>query len=114
MPWEDAPKHVCRRKTAAGLVFCCPKTKNCPARDTCLTDLGISNEDYRKIKKSFESEFDKNSDINVCFGSLTWCCKPSRTCQKRDNAIQKLNMTHFDYMKLKKKMALEFENVNDN
>ena len=114
MGWKDAPKHVCRKKTKSGLVFCCPNKKNCPARKDCLKRYGISDEVYHKIKESFESEFERGEDIDVCYGSLVWCCKSTRTCPTRDRALQKLGMDFKEYMALKKKMSLEFEKVDNN
>ena len=113
MGWPDAPKHVCRIKTKAGLVFCCPQKKTCPARDECLKEFGISDEAYRKIKESFEAEFGNEKDIDVCFGSLVWCCKASRMCARRDRALEKIGMNQKEYMALKKKMSLKFENPQE-
>ncbi|MCK5594012.1 MAG: methanogenesis marker 9 domain-containing protein [Candidatus Aenigmarchaeota archaeon] len=115
MGWKDAPKHVCKKKTKAGLVFCCPNKKKCPARNDCLRQYGISDDLYHRIKESFEADFDdRHPKIDVCFGSLIWCCKDTRICLRRDRALRKLGMTFKEYMALKKKMSLEFEKINDN
>ncbi|NOQ56101.1 MAG: methanogenesis marker 9 domain-containing protein [Nanohaloarchaea archaeon] len=114
MGWKDAPKHVCKKKTKAGLVFCCPDKKNCSERNDCLRQYGISDDLYRKIKESFIADFDRHPEIDVCYGSLVWCCKDTRICARRDRALKKINMDLKEYMKLKKKMSLEFEKIDNN
>lgn len=38
----------------------------------------------------------------TCFGSLVWCCKPSKPCPIRDHVLRKINMDVDEYMELKK------------
>ncbi len=109
MTWVDPPKHVCRRSSLEGLVFCCPAEKRCRPRDRCMEFYGMTPEDFRKIKESYSEELDRSKEPKVCFGSLVWCCKSTRACSIRDRALEHVGLTIDEYMSIKKRMSEEFK-----
>ena len=46
------------------LAYCCSLERNCPQRDIALEVLGISKEDFTKIKKDAHKAFMEKSKIN--------------------------------------------------
>ncbi len=106
MGWEDAPNHVCRGGDVRGLAFCCPPVKPCPVHNK-LAEVGISPEEFVKIKEDFGKKTDLGKGVGTCFGSLIWCCKASKPCPLRDSALYSIGMSHDEYMTLKKQLAEE-------
>ncbi len=104
MSWEDAPSHICRGGDKRGLAFCCPPVKPCPIMGT-LEEVGLTPEEYIEIKNKFAKETRLGEGAGTCFGSLVWCCKPSKPCPLRDMTLKNINMTHDEYLDLKKQLA---------
>lgn len=106
MEWEDAPSHICRGGDKRGLAFCCPPVKTCPMI-YALEDAKLTPQDYIKIKQNFGKRTRLGYGEGTCFGSMVWCCKPSKPCPLRDMAMRKINMSEDEYMKLKKELSEE-------
>ena len=41
----------------------------------------------------------------TCFGSLVWCCKPSKPCPLRDMTLRNMGMSHDEYLDLKRQLS---------
>jgi len=76
-----------------------------------LEKNNISRFQYLALKHVFKDLFDKGHDLPVCFGSLVFCCKPSRECVLRDRALQDVGLSKKEYLALKKKLGLEFQQL---
>jgi predicted metal-binding transcription factor (methanogenesis marker protein 9) len=91
--WENAPIHICMDADYRGLTFCCKPGYSLTfafkcKRDVVLKELGVSPEEFIKIKETFSKENNWDSDL-VCFGSLSYCCMRRGGCPRRDPALQK-------------------------
>lgn len=106
MTWENAPSHICRGGDKRGLAFCCPPGKPCPIMGT-LDEVGLTPEEYIGIKNKFAKETRLGEGVGTCFGSLVWCCKPSKPCPLRDMTLKNINMTHDEYLDLKRQLSEE-------
>jgi predicted metal-binding transcription factor (methanogenesis marker protein 9) len=90
--WEkNAPIPVCMGGDYRALTFCCKPGYSLTfgfkcMRDKNIKELGISAEEFIKIKEKFSEENDWNSDI-VCFGSISYCCMRRGGCPRRDLAL---------------------------
>ncbi len=116
MGWEDAPAHVCRGGDARGLAFCCPPIKPCPVHNK-LAEIGLTPQEFIKIKEDFGKKTPLGPGQGTCFGSLVWCCKDTKPCPFRDRVLMELGLSHDDYMTYKKQLAdeiLKHSNVNNN
>jgi tRNA-dihydrouridine synthase B len=102
--WYNSPKQLCRGGDIRALTFCCMPVKDCPLIPT-LKRIGITKEDFLKIK----TEAVKNTPLvagqHTCFGSLVWCCKISSPCMFRDMTIQQEGLTSKEYMRLKRELS---------
>ena len=49
----------------------------------------------------------------TCWKSLSYCCSLDKKCKPRDEAIKKLNMSSFEYIKLKKNFDKEIEKLRN-
>lgn len=102
--WYNAPKHVCSSGDFRGLAFCCLPVKPCPVHAK-FQKLGYTAEEFARTKLDFAKgtllEFGKDT----CFGSLVWCCKVSKPCWIRDGALNALDLSDSEYMKLKRELA---------
>lgn len=82
--WEDCPVPVCFGGDPRALTFCChphyPLTfsDHC-SRDQLLKEVGLSVEEYIKIKEEFTKDADWE-DSRPCFKSLAYCCVRRRGC----------------------------------
>jgi predicted metal-binding transcription factor (methanogenesis marker protein 9) len=90
--WKDAPIHICMDADYRGLTFCCKPGYSLTfafkcKRDEVLKKLGITPENFIKIKEDFSRENDWDSEL-VCFGSLSYCCMRRRGCERRDPALR--------------------------
>jgi len=90
--WERiAPIPLCMGGDYRALTFCCKPgysltfTFMC-RRDEKLNELGVSSEDFIKIKEEFSKENNWDSEL-VCFGSLSYCCMRRNGCSRRDIAL---------------------------
>ena len=90
--WEkDAPIPLCMGGDYRALTFCCKPGYSLTfafkcRRDEDLSELGVSPEEFTKIKEEFSKENNWDSEI-VCFGSLSYCCMRRKGCSRRDIAL---------------------------
>jgi putative methanogenesis marker domain 9 len=101
---EDAPKHICRGGDPRGLAFCCPPIKPCPIHKV-LSYLGLSSDEFTKLKLDFASKTKLKYGSNTCFGSLVWCCKIMKPCYLRDSELLRYGISPEEYMSLKKELS---------
>ena len=104
MTWEDAPSHICRGGDKRGLAFCCPPVKPCPILNA-LDEVNLTPQEYIDIKTEFAKETKLGEGTGTCFGSLVWCCKPSKPFPLRDITLKNIGMTHDEYLDLKKELS---------
>ena len=104
MTWEDAPSHICRGGDKRGLAFCSPPVKPCPILNA-LDEVNLTPQEYIDIKTEFAKETKLGEGTGTCFGSLVWCCKPSKPCPLRDITLKNIGMTHDEYLDLKKELS---------
>ncbi|MDD2643462.1 MAG: methanogenesis marker 9 domain-containing protein [Methanobacteriaceae archaeon] len=104
MGWDDAPSHICRGGDVRGLAFCCPPVKPCPVMNA-LREVGITPQEYIKIKEDFAKNTRLGEGAGTCFGSLVWCCKTSKPCPLRDMVLRNINMSPDEYLTLKKELS---------
>jgi len=102
--WCNAPKHICAGGDLRGLTFCCPPVKNC-AVFGALKRAALSPEEFVNRKLSFAKGTPLEKGEGTCFGSLVWCCKISKPCYLRDEALSRAKLSEKEYMELKKKLA---------
>jgi len=91
--WKKAPIHICMDADYRGLAFCCKPGHSLTfeskcKRDEVLKELGITPNEFIKIKEDFSRENNWDSDL-VCFNSLSYCCMRRKGCPKRDPALEK-------------------------
>ena len=106
MVWDDSPSHVCRGGDKRALSFCCPPVKPCPVI-YALEDAKLTAQEYIEIKENFAEKSKLGQGEGTCFGSLVWCCKPSKTCPLRDMVMRRIDMSVDEYMDLKKQLSEE-------
>jgi putative methanogenesis marker domain 9 len=111
MVWEDSPSHVCRGGDKRALTFCCPPVKHCPVI-YALEDAKLTPQEYIEIKEKFSEKTKLSQGEGTCFGSLVWCCKPSKPCPLRDMVMRRIGMTVDEYMILKKQLSEELVGKN--
>ncbi len=102
--WYNSPKQLCRGGDIRALTFCCMPVKDCPLIPT-LKRIGISKEEFLKIKTEAVKNSPLNSGQHTCFGSLVWCCKTSSPCMFRDMTIKQEGLTSKEYMRLKRELS---------
>ena len=61
--------------------------------------------EYVDIKTQFAKETRLGEGAGTCFGSLVWCCKPSKPCPLRDMTLKSMGMSHDEYLDLKKELS---------
>ncbi|MCS3900784.1 methanogenesis marker 9 domain-containing protein [Methanococcus voltae] len=106
MVWENSPSHICRGGDFRGLAFCCPPVKYCPLHKA-IEVLGITPDEFSKLKEDFGKKTRLGEGKNTCFGSLVWCCKITKPCPFRDSEMLKIGMGEDEYMELKQKLSEE-------
>ena len=89
--WNDAPIHICMGADYRGLAFCCKPGYSLThaficKRDEILTEIGLTPEEFMRIKEEFSNENNWDSEV-VCFGSLSYCCMRRNGCSRRDLAL---------------------------
>ena len=90
--WEKlAPIPLCMGGDYRALTFCCKPGYSLTfafkcKRDKKLSELGVSPEEFIKIKDEFSKENNWDSEF-VCFGSLSYCCMRRNGCSRRDIAL---------------------------
>ena len=105
--WEkNAPIPICMGGDYRALTFCCAPGFSLTfgfkcRRDDVLVELGLTQDDFIKIKEEFSKENNWDSKI-VCFGSLSYCCMRRNGCPRRDVALSERypNMALEDIMRL--------------
>ncbi len=123
--WENnAPVPLCMGGDYRALTFCCKPGHSLTyvlkcRRDDNLEDLGLSAEEFIKIKEDFSKENNWNSDL-VCFGSLSYCCMRRNGCSRRDLALverypgltnKEIMKIYFEKKKELSKRILEYVNA---
>jgi tRNA-dihydrouridine synthase B len=98
--WYNAPKQLCRGGDIRALAFCCMPVKACPLIPT-LERIGLSRDDYLKVKQEAVKGTPLDDGKNTCFGSLAWCCKISSPCMFRNMTLEKKGLSARDYMRCK-------------
>lgn len=90
--WEnDAPIPLCMGGDYRALTFCCKPGYSLTfafkcRRDKKLSELGLSPEEFIRIKEEFSKKNNWDSEL-VCFSSLSYCCMRRDGCPKRDLAL---------------------------
>ena len=102
--WFNAPKQLCRGGDVRALTFCCLPVKDCPLIPH-LKRLGISREEYIRIKQEAVRGTPLEAGEYTCFGSMAWCCKATSPCMLRDSTMQKAGLTTKEYMRLKRHLS---------
>lgn len=108
--WEKtAPIPVCMGGDYRALTFCCKPGYSLTfgfkcRRDDVLKDIGLTSEEFIRIKERFSKENDWDSDM-VCFGSISYCCMRRSGCPRRDIALS----TKYPNMKPEEVMELYFQ-----
>ncbi len=91
--WEkNAPIHICMNADYRGLAFCCKPGYSLTfglkcKRDQILDEIGMTPQEFIKVKEEFSKENQWNSDL-LCFGSLSYCCMRRGGCPRRDPALE--------------------------
>ncbi len=102
--WYNAPKHVCSSGDFRALAFCCMPVKPCPAHEK-FRKLGYTAEEFARTKFEFAKGTLLEFGQDTCFGCLVWCCKATKPCWIRDGALNTLDLSDAEYMKLKEQLA---------
>jgi TIM-barrel protein len=102
--WFNAPKQLCRGGDVRALTFCCLPVKDCPLIPH-LKRLGISREEYIRMKQEAVRGTPLEAGEYTCFGSMAWCCKATSPCMLRDSTMQKSGLTTKEYMRLKRHLS---------
>ena len=77
-----------------------------------LREIGLSPQEFFDIKQEFANETKLGEGAHTCFGSLVWCCKPSKPCPLRDMTLRNMGMSYDEYLDLKKELAEKFKEAN--
>lgn len=123
--WERvAPVPLCMGGDYRALTFCCKPGYSLTyvikcKRDETLNELGMSAEEFIKIKEEFSEKNEWDSEF-VCFGSLSYCCMRRKGCSRRDIALLErypnLNIKEImrTYFKKKKELSKKIlESINN-
>ncbi|MDV2482808.1 methanogenesis marker 9 domain-containing protein [Methanoculleus sp. Wushi-C6] len=102
--WYNAPKQLCRGGDIRALTFCCMPVKACPLIPT-LDKIGLSRNEYLKIKQDAVKGTELDDGKSTCFGSLAWCCKSSTPCMFRNMTLEKKGLSPREYMRCKHRLA---------
>jgi len=102
--WYNAPKQLCRGGDIRALTFCCMPVKECPLQPA-LARMGISKENYMRLKREAVKGTPLESGQQTCFGSLAWCCKISSPCMFRDMTLKQMGLSQKEYMRLKRELS---------
>ncbi|MGB8309635.1 MAG: methanogenesis marker 9 domain-containing protein [Methanoregula sp.] len=102
--WYNSPKQLCRGGDIRALTFCCMPVKECPLIPA-LTRIGISRDEYVRLKLETVKGTPLDSGPNTCFASLAWCCKTSSPCMFRDMTLAKEGLSKKEYMRRKRELS---------
>lgn len=89
--WKDAPVPLCMGGDYRAIAWCCkpglPLTYGYKCkRDQTLKEIGMSSEEFIRIKEEFSEKHNWDSDF-TCYGSLSYCCMRQGGCHRRDPAL---------------------------
>ena len=73
----------------------------------------MSSKEYIAKKEEFGRKTKLGQGEGTCFGSLVWCCKPSKPCPLRDMVMRKISMSVEEYMELKKQLSEELVGISE-
>jgi TIM-barrel protein len=102
--WYNSPKQLCRGGDIRALTFCCMPVKECPLIPA-LTRIGLSKEEYIRLKLEAVKGTPLEGGPNTCFGSLAWCCKTSSPCMFRDMTLAQDGIPKKEYMRRKRELS---------
>lgn len=102
--WYNAPKHICGGGDLRALAFCCPPIKPCAVHGA-LKQVGLSPEEFMRIKIDFARGTPIESGEGTCFGSMTWCCKITKPCFLRDSVLSYKALSDVEYSQIKKRLS---------
>jgi putative methanogenesis marker domain 9 len=102
--WYNAPKQLCRGGDVRALTFCCMPVKHCPLLPF-LERIGLSKEEYMRIKREAVEGTPLEGGRMTCFGSLAWCCKSSSPCMLREVAMKEAGLDTPAYMREKRLLS---------
>jgi|SRR5271157_2800543 len=102
--WYNSPKQLCRGGDIRALTFCCMPVKECPLIPA-LTRIGLSKEEYVRLKLGAVKGTPLEGGPNTCFGSLAWCCKTSSPCMFRDMTLAQDGIPKKEYMRRKRELS---------
>ncbi|MFZ1962777.1 MAG: methanogenesis marker 9 domain-containing protein, partial [Roseiarcus sp.] len=102
--WYNSPKQLCRGGDIRALAFCCMPVKECPLIPA-LSRIGLSKEEYVRLKLEAVKGTPLEGGPNTCFGSLAWCCKTSSPCMFRDMTLVQDRIPKKEYMRRKRELS---------
>ncbi|HNX18520.1 MAG TPA: methanogenesis marker 9 domain-containing protein [Methanoregula sp.] len=102
--WYNSPKQLCRGGDIRALAFCCMPVKECPLIPT-LSRIGLSKEEYVRLKLDAVKGTPLEGGSHTCFGSLAWCCKTSSPCMFRDMTLAQEGLPKKEYMRRKRELS---------
>jgi putative methanogenesis marker domain 9 len=104
--WYNSPKHICGGGDLRALAFCCLPVKPCAVHNA-LNQIGMSAEEFTKLKLQIAEGTPLEYGDSTCFGSMAWCCKITKPCFLRDGVLEVVGLSDVDFMRLKKQMSEE-------
>ncbi|MGD0534215.1 MAG: methanogenesis marker 9 domain-containing protein [Methanoregula sp.] len=102
--WYNSPKQLCRGGDLRALAFCCMPVKECPLIPA-LSRIGLSKEEYVRLKLGAVKGTPLEGGPHTCFGSLAWCCKASSPCMFRDMTLAQAGIPKKEYMRRKHELS---------
>jgi TIM-barrel protein len=104
--WYNSPKHICGGGDLRALAFCCLPVKPC-AVHSALKQIGMTAEEFARLKLDFVQGTPLEYGDSTCFGSMTWCCKITKPCFLRDGVLEVVGLSDVEFMQIKKHMSEE-------
>lgn len=113
--WKDAPVPICMFGDYRALSWCCKPGSSLTfgfkcLRDEKLKEIGLSSEEFLKIKEEFSEKHGWESNF-TCFGNFSYCCMRNGGCPRRDAGFeekypdQTIEETKEKYYTFKKELA---------
>jgi predicted metal-binding transcription factor (methanogenesis marker protein 9) len=113
--WKDAPVPICMFGDLRALSWCCKPGSSLTfgfkcLRDEKLKEIGLSSEEFLRIKEEFSEKHGWESDF-TCFGNFSYCCMRNGGCSRRDAGFadkypdQTIEESKEKYYALKKELA---------
>ena len=102
--WYNSTKQLCRGGDLRALTFCCMPVKDCPLIPA-LSRIGLSKEEYIRLKLDSVKGTPLEGGPHTCFGSLAWCCKTSSPCMFRDMTLAQDGIPKKEYMRRKRELS---------